>query len=530
MGDAFVGFGTMLRLGLRRDRWLLPLWLGGIALVTSFTASATASAYPDVQSRIKAATDINATRSLVALYGRVYDPTSLGALSLLKLTAFGAALVAVLMVYVTVRHTRTEEETGRQELLSGGAVGAAAPLAAAVLVSFAASVVVGLSSAGGLLAAGLPLAGSLAFGAGWAATGMAFAAVAAVAAQLTIGARPALGLGVVAIGITYALRAVGDLAEQGPSVLSWLSPIGWNQQLRAFAGDRWWVLVLPLGLCAALVAVAFVLRARRDLGAGVVADRPGPARGGLRGVADLAVRLHRGVLAAWAAAYVVLGLLLGSLASNVSGIATSSAMQDVIKKLGGEQALTDAFLAAELGLLGVVAAAYGLAAANRLRTEEATGHAEALLATATTRARWATSHYAAALAGVALLMLLAGLSAGVGDAVAVHDAGQVGRVTAAGLAQVPAAWVVTSAVLALFGWAPRFTGLVWAALAAFVALGEFGVLWKAPQWLMDVSPFHHSPGLPVTAGDASALVALSVTAAVLGGLGFLGWRRRDLQP
>jgi ABC-2 type transport system permease protein len=178
--------------------------------------------------------------------------------------------------------------------------------------------------------------------------------------------------------------------------------------------------------------------------------------------------------------------------------------------------------------MGLLAAAYGVSSASHLRSEEAAGHTEALLGTATTRVRWASSHFAFALAGVGLLLLLAGVSIGVGAAVAVDDTALVGRSTVAALAQIPAAWVVTSAVLAVFGWAPRLTGAVWGLLLAFVALGEFGVLWNAPDWLMDLSPFRHSPLLPVGSGAVPGLAGLMVAAAALTALGYAGWRRRDL--
>jgi ABC-2 type transport system permease protein len=528
MRETLAGTGCLVRLGLRRDRWLLPLWILGFAVMTGSSASAGAALYPDVTSRVEAADTVNATASLVAMFGRVYDPTSLGALSLIKFTAFMAAVLAVLMVFITVRHTRTDEETGRLELLSGGRLGRNAALTAALVISVGASLAVGLTTAVALIAGGLPAAGSLAFGLGWATTGMAFSAVAGVTAQLTSSARAAIGGAVVVIAVTYALRAVGDLAEPGPSALSWLSPIGWNQQVRAFAGDRWWVLLLPVALCAVLVPTAFVLRARRDLGSGLRPERPGPARGALSGVWDLAVRLQVRILVAWAVAFVLFGVVIGSLASNAADLLTSPNAQELLKKLGGAQALTDAFLAAEIGIMGILAAAYALGAANHLRSEETEGHAEALLGTATTRTRWATSHVVAALAGVTVLLLLAGLSIGAGAALALHDAHQLGRITLAALAQAPAAWVITSLALAVFGWFPRLTGAVWGLLVVFVALGEFGVLWNAPRWLMSLSPFQHSPLLPVGSDGIPGLAALTITAAAFAAIGYIGWRRRDL--
>ncbi|MBP7972643.1 MAG: ABC transporter permease, partial [Candidatus Nanopelagicales bacterium] len=87
--SAFVGTGQLLRLALRRDRTLLPVWIALFAGMGAISASATLGLYPTEQSRVIAATAANATPSLVAMYGPIYDPTSLGALSMLKMTVLG---------------------------------------------------------------------------------------------------------------------------------------------------------------------------------------------------------------------------------------------------------------------------------------------------------------------------------------------------------------------------------------------------------------------------------------------------------
>lgn len=164
MRETLAGTGTLVRLGLRRDRWLLSLWILAFAAMAGSSASAGAGLFPVMASRIAAAQTINATASMVALFGRVYDPTSLGALSMIKYTAFMTAVLALLMVFVTIRHTRADEESGQLELLSGGRLGRNAPLAAALVISFGASLVLGLARGGALAATGLPgyrAAGSL---------------------------------------------------------------------------------------------------------------------------------------------------------------------------------------------------------------------------------------------------------------------------------------------------------------------------------------------------------------------------------
>jgi len=158
MRETLAGTGALVRLGLRRDRWLLPLWILAFAMMSWSSASAGAGLFPDKASRIEAANTFNAAASMVALFGRVYDPTSLGSLSMIKYTAFMTAALAVLMVFVTIRHTRADEESGQLELLSGGRLGRNAPLAAALVISFGASLVLGLLSSAALAATGLPAA------------------------------------------------------------------------------------------------------------------------------------------------------------------------------------------------------------------------------------------------------------------------------------------------------------------------------------------------------------------------------------
>ena len=528
MADTNVGTGTLLRLALRRDRVLLTSWVVGLAATAGFSAAATVDLYPTEEQRVAAAETINASAAVVALYGRIYDPTSLGAVSMIKLTALGAAIVGVVMLFVAIRHTRGEEEPGRLELLSGGRLGRLAPLTSTLVLITGASIVLALLTALANTAAGLPFAGSLAFGLGWGMCALVYGAVGAVTAQMAGTARAARGLGLVVLAITYALRAVGDLAEPGPSFLSWLSPIGWNQQLRAYSGERWWVLLLPLLATVALMAAAYALRSRRDLGGSLRAERPGPATGRLATVGGLAWRLQAKVLLAWSVAFVLFGLVLGSLASSVDKLLTSPAMKEFFEKIGGTAGLVDVFLGAEIAIIAAIAAAYGISAADRLRAEEVDGHAEPVLATRATRLRWAWSHYGIALVGSGVLMLLAGLSIGIGASAALGDWSQLGRIVLAALAQLPAVWVVTSLVLLAFGWAPRLTVAVWGLLAAFVVVGEFGPLWHLPEWVMDLSPLRHAPTLPVSSDGLLPVLLLLAAAVVISALGLLGWRRRDL--
>src|SRR5690606_16842505 len=152
-----------------------------------------------------------------------------------------------------------------------------------------------------MVGGGLEAADSVALGAATALLGTVFAAVGVVVAQVTEHARGAVGLGVAVLGVTYLARAFGDMQQQHGSWLSWTSPIGWAQQMRAFVDLRWWPLGLHVALVVALLAVGVGLASRRDVGAGLVAPRAGRAVAApsLRSPFALAWRQQRTALAWW---------------------------------------------------------------------------------------------------------------------------------------------------------------------------------------------------------------------------------------
>jgi ABC-2 type transport system permease protein len=150
-----------------------------------------------------------------------------------------------------------------------------------------------------------------------------------------------------------------------------------------------------------------------------------------------------------------------------------------------------------------------------------------VLATSVSRTSWALSHLAFALAGTAFLLVVAGLTAGLSYAAAT-DFDQFGRVFGAALAQLPAAMVLTGIAFAAFGLVPQYSVIGWAALAGFVAIGLVGPILGLDQWVIDISPFSHTPKLPGTEFTAAPLVWLVLAAGTAIAVGFAGLRRRDI--
>lgn len=517
---ALDGTALLLRLNLRRDRILAPVWVGVLAFMSTLSAAASAGLYASEAERVRVVESMNDSPAIVALYGPILDPTSLGELSMAKMTVLYAIFVAALAVVVVRRHTRIEEESGRTELVGGTSVGRDAPLAAAVLEGIGVSVVLGLLTAVGNTLGGLELTGSLAFGALWCGTGLIGTGLGALSAQLSASARTCGAFAATAIGVLYVIRVVGDT---GPAWVSWLSPFGWNTQVRAYSEPRPWLLLLYPLTAAVLVLVAARLRAGRDLGSGLVAARPGPAVGSPRlgDALSLAIKVNATTLVIWSAAAAALGVLFGMITPGIGDMLDSiEVAQEVIDKLGGF------LIAALLSVIAVEITYFAVAVVGHAGRDEGDGRTELVLATATSRSRWFAATVIVAFAGTAWLLVVTGVSLWIGYVAA--DGPGVGNLVAAALAWVPAVWVV--AVLAALGLAirPTWTALGWAWPIGFLVLTMTAELLEWPSWVTDLSPYSHVPAVPAEAWDWGATLGLTGAAAGLLVVAWWQFRRRDI--
>ncbi|OBI98405.1 ABC transporter permease, partial [Mycobacterium asiaticum] len=349
------------------------------------------------------------------------------------------------------------------------------------------------------------------------------------AAQLSPSARVARGVAFAVLGIAFTLRAVGDASSGG---LSWFSPLGWSLQVRPFAGDHWWVLLLHGVTTVALTGAAYWLLAGRDVGAGLIAERAGRgnAPAWLGSVFALAWRLDRGAVLVWTVGLSLYGLLIGSVTHGIGDELGGASGREIVARLGGTGAVEQGFIVVGFTMLGMIAAAFAISLSLRLHQEEAEHRAETLLAGTVSRIRLLASHLVIALGGSTFAILLSGLAAGLAYGAAAGDvAGKLPTVLGTAAVQLPAVWLLAAVTVALFGLVPRLTPAAWAVLVGFVALYLLGSLSGSPQWLLDLEPFTHTPR--VGEGEFSAvpllwLLALDATLITLGATVF---RRRDMR-
>jgi ABC-2 type transport system permease protein len=290
------------------------------------------------------------------------------------------------------------------------------------------------------------------------------------------------------------------------------------------------VLVLPVGATVALLAVAYALQARRDLGAGLLPEQPGPAAASprLSTPFGLAVRLQRASVVSWAAGLLLFAFLYGVIADQAESILEDNPEMEDFLTQSGQGSITDAFLSTAILILALIGAGFTIASILRSRSEEAAGRAEAILATPVSRTRWAGGHVAVAVAGTVGILALAGAGVGFGYAAIVGEWEWVGRMIGAGLVAVPAMLVTGGVALVAYGFSPRLALASWGFYAFVLVAGMLGALLDLPQWVLNLSPFEHVPAIPSEPMSWPPVVALIAVAAALSGAGFVALRRRDM--
>jgi ABC-2 type transport system permease protein len=527
---------VVARLTARRSLRSAVLWGSVFGLTVASSALTYDSVYRTAADRQRLAATFATNSAVNALYGPAVRLQTAAGFAAFKASMTLMVVGAVWGLLTATRLLRGEEDAGRWELLLTGATtrrGAAAQglagLAAGAVVLWTLSavviVVVGRSSEVGIgLGAGLYLALALV------STAVVFLAVGAVTSQLAATRRQAAGWAGVVLGVSYALRMVGD-AHIGLHALVWTTPLGWVEELRPLTDPQPAALV-PLALLTALLAgTAVHLAGRRDVGSGILPDRTTarPRLHLLGGPTALTVRLTRPVVLGWVVAVGLTALLTGLVASAAGSSAAGSSVDQVYARLGATGGGTRAFLGVTFLILAVLVAFVAAGQVTAARSEEAGGRLDHLVVRPVSRTSW----FAGRLAVGALALVLAGLVAGFGTWLGVASQRHPLPVTtalAAGLNVVAPALCLLGLGALVLGVVPRAAGaVVYAVLGWSLLVEVVGAVGDRGRDLVDTSVFHvmaSAPAVPPDWRADGALAAVGVVAAVAGAMAFT---RRDLQ-
>ena len=487
------------------------------------------STYKTQASRDQLARAYGSNTAMNALLGSERAVNTVAGFADWRFVGILSVLGSIWGLLTATRLMRGEEEAGRYDMLLAGqttrgrAAGQAlAGLGAGLLALFVLTAL-GAIVTGRSPSAGFSLGQCLYFSVTLVAAAAMFLAIGALASQLASTRRRAAAMAGVVFGLAYALRMVAD-TNQGLHWLMWLSPLGWVEESRPLANPNPVALLPVLVLLIAVTAVTLHLAGARDAGA---ASWPGrdsskPHLVLLGGSAGLAVRLMRPVALGWLFAVAVFAVLIGTTAESSAKDATGSqGISQAIGRLGGHGSIVADDLGLTFLILALLIALISAGQITAMRTEEADGYLENLLVRPVSRTSW----FAGRLGLSSLLVLTAGLLAGIGawaGAASQHSGVRFGSLVTAGLNVVPPGlFLLGLGALVLGAWPRRTSTVVYGYLAWSFLIEFAGGVVHTSHWLMDTSVFFHMVPAPATSPDWSSMAVitgLGILGAVLGGI------------
>ncbi len=229
------------------------------ALLFAFVAYANVvgyrDTYPTLADRLGFAHAFGGNASIRLFYGRPYDLLTTGGYSAWRVGGLLSIFAAMWGVLAAVKALRTEEDTGRREIVLAGVVSRRQVYLAALAAIGAGAAGLWLAVFAGLVAAQLPVGGSAYLALAVIAAVPVFAGVGALASQLAPTSRIALELSSAVLTVALLVRVIADTSSS-LEWLRWATPLGWAEELRPFTGTHAWVLLLPLTASAALLVGA----------------------------------------------------------------------------------------------------------------------------------------------------------------------------------------------------------------------------------------------------------------------------------
>ncbi|MCL2378834.1 MAG: hypothetical protein FWC77_06885 [Defluviitaleaceae bacterium] len=527
MSGTFSNTGKLTRFILRRERVNIGLWLAALMLTACISAVLEAQPNEEIIQALTARQ--NPIR--IAIQGPVFglEYSLAGNLFASQMLLFKIVAVAIMNIFMVIRHTRGDEEKGRYEVMLSLPVGRLAMLHATMITAIFMNIAVAITQGLTLWVlgvSGIDLAGAFTYGAVLGVSGLFFAALAALCAQLTHSARDATNYVFILLLAAYLLRAVGDTTNE---FLALISPIGLIMRAEAFAQNYLLPIFFVLTLAFLVGGLAYLLNARRDIEQGLLPQRKGKAHASvfLISPTGLAWRLNRSTFISWAAGMLIFGVALGGLLGEAELFGESEAFRMMMPQAYAFPP-TELFTMLINTILALVCIAPIIILISKLKVEETEQRTQQILSSAVSRAKHLAGYVIIAFIASVLIPFLTTLGLWVVGFFMMDNPISFGTMLLAIMVYVPALWVVLGFAVFIVGRFPRAMMLCWAYYAFIFVAGFFGDLLRLPEWAMRLSPIYFIPRLPLEEVNIIILLVMTFVAGGLTLIGFVFYRRRDI--
>jgi len=560
----FANTGTLVKFIFRRERISTTVWIICILLLTLAVAWEFPNLFGTDEERIMMSQTMN-NPAMVAMLGPNYgsDNYTNGAMMSNMMLLFTIVAIAVMNIFLVVKHTRRDEEERRVEVVRSLPVGRLSNLSATMIVAVIINILLALLIGLGLYAMqieDIELYGSILYGVSCAVSGLLFAAVTAVFCQLASNSRGAIGYSFMFLGVTYLIKC----AEAGHDIIVYLSPLSFILKTEAYVRNIWWPVSVLLGISILIAAIAFRLNLRRDLGEGIIPAKPGRknAKKSLLSSFGLSKKLTRNMFIAWFVTMLLFGMSYGSIFGDFGAFMESNDMfrnmlnvtneelllnKDIADLTEEELAIYQELLAKQdetsksmlfsielrfvtllMSIMTILAAVPTLMMLLKTRSEEKKGYNEHLISRTVSRTKLLSCYFIHSIV-TSVLMVFAVILGIWSAAYAVMDEPfSFLEVFQSGMIYLPAIWFMVGIGLLLMAYLPRLTGIVWGYLGYSIFAVYLGKLLQLPEWITKLTPFGYVPQIPIDDMNWNNTIILSVIALLFIIVGFIQYKKRDM--
>jgi polyether ionophore transport system permease protein len=488
------------------------------------------SAYPTPADRLGFAQSFGANKGIRLFYGEPHAIATVNGYTAWRVGGTLAIAAAAFGLLAAVRAGRSEEDSGRAEIVLAAPVARAAASLASVSAILVSAAVLWLAEWLGFIVGGVPVGGGAFLALATSSVVWVCAGIGTLASELAPNRRVALELGGAVVSVMFVVRVLADTLG-GLGWLRWLTPLGWAEQMRPLTGAQPLVLLLPICASAALFFAANRIAERRDIGTGVLParDTADPRLRLLSSPTAQALRSGRGSVLVWVGCVGAFGFILGTVSKSISPADVSKSVQNEIAKLGSGAITTPSGYLAFVFIFFVLAVSlFACAQVGAARQVEADQQLETMLAMPVSRRGWFTGRLAIAVGAAAVISLSGGLLTWAGArAAGAHVS--LPRMLEAGANCLPTAILFLGIAALAYAAVPRASAGISYGLVTLAFLWQLtGSLLSVPKWLLKATPFAHVALIPVQSfrpWSALVMVLIGLIAALAA-----VWRleRRDL--
>jgi len=532
--NLFARTRRLMKFIIRRERISSSIWLFGLLIFTISVAAALPGMFPSLEERIIMRETMQSP-AMVAILGPVFGSElnyTSGVMFANQMLLLTLLAVAIMNIFFVVKHTRSDEEQGRLEVIRSLPVGRLSTLSATLLVALIINFLLSLFIGFGLALVGFEEAsfgGAMLYGFVMGVTGFFFACAAAVFSQFSSNSRGASIFSIIFLFLLFGLRAIGDVAE---NFLAFISPLGLVLQTQVFVYNYIWPLVIVFIIAIILLIVACCLNLVRDLGQGLIAAKPGKANASkmLLSPMGLSLRLLKVVIIAWLIGMFYFGLMYGAVMDFMADFIENNEFFQQLLPPTSEYEPVVMFLSMLMLIMSIMGTVPVLMAILKLRTEEKSGRLEQLLAKPVGRTKLLSSYLIIAFITSFLVLFLSAFGLWGASAIMMDEVPfSLGLSLQIIFVFLPAIWLMLGLAVFLIGFLPKLVNLVYLYLGFSLFVVYLGGVLNLPDWMRMLSPFGYIPQLPVDDVRIHVLIIISIIALILGLSGWFGYKRRDMK-